>query len=173
MSFDWKKTLGTVAPGIATMLGGPLAGTATNALLSFFGLDPKAPDIDEQLKQAVQAMTPAQMIELKKVENDLIIQLKKADIDIFKAEVTDRTSAREQNKNSITPSVLTYLLVVCAGTIVYFVMTSDMQGVDKTLIGTVIGYVFSELKQATGYWLGSSFGSSQKNDAIQTALGKK
>jgi len=173
MSFDWKKTLGTVAPGIATMLGGPLAGTATNALMSFFGIDAGAVDVDDQIQQAVQAMTPAQMIELKRVENELLVQLKKADIDIFSAEVSDRVSAREQHKISWTPSILTYLLILCAGIIVYFVMTNSLEGVqnaDKGLVGTVIGYVFSELKQATGYWLGSSFGSSQKNYTIQGAL---
>lgn len=29
MSFDWKETIGAVAPIIATALGGPLAGVAT------------------------------------------------------------------------------------------------------------------------------------------------
>jgi len=175
MSFDWKKTLGTVAPGIATMLGGPLAGTATNALISFFGIDAGSADVETQIQQAVQAMTPAQMIELKKVENDLIVQLKKADIEIFKTETANQASAREQHKTSWTPAILTYLLVLCAGIIVYFVMTNSLglvQNADKGLVGTVVGYVFSELKQATGYWLGSSFGSSQKNDTIQDALNK-
>jgi hypothetical protein len=172
MDFDWKKTLSTIAPGLATMLGGPLAGTATTALISFFGLDTKAPNIETQIQDAIQAMTPAQMIELKKVENELIIELKKADIDVFKAEVEDRSSARTSHKDNLTPAILTYLLIICAGSIIYFVFTSQMDGIDKTLVGAVVGYVFGELKQATGYWLGSSFGSSQKNAVIETALNK-
>ena len=31
-NFDWKATLGAVAPMIATGLGGPMAGLATKAL---------------------------------------------------------------------------------------------------------------------------------------------
>lgn len=170
MSFDWKGTIGKVAPGIATMLGGPLAGMATNALCDMFGIKSDAPDAEAQIERAVRDMTPDQAIKMREVENNLKIQLKKIDVDIFEAEVSDRKSARVSHAKAYTPSVLTYLLVVCAGIIVYFVFTSGFDGVDKTLVGTVIGYVFSELKQATSFWLGSSFGSREKTNGLVNGM---
>jgi hypothetical protein len=35
---DWRKTLGTVAPAIATALGGPLAGVAVGMAAKALGL---------------------------------------------------------------------------------------------------------------------------------------
>ena len=86
---DWKKTLSTVAPGLATMLGGPLAGMATTALMRYFGIESTGdPAQDETLlAQKVVGMTPADAIELKKIEANLAVELKKADIDIYKIEV--------------------------------------------------------------------------------------
>ena len=170
MSFDWKKTIGSVAPGIATMLGGPLAGMATSSLCKMFGIDATATDVEAQLATAVQKMTPEQAVEMKKVENNLIIELKKADVDIFKSEVDDKKSARKEHKDSYTPAILTYILVGGAIMLAYFVVTSSFAGMDKTLVGAVVGYVFSEVKQATSFWLGSSFGSQQKNAIMSDKL---
>jgi len=171
MSFDWKGTIGKVAPGIATMLGGPLAGMATNALCEMFDIEPTRTDVDTQLADAVAKMTPEQAIKMREVENNLKVQLKKIDVDIFEAEVSDRKSAREQHKNARTPSILTYLIVICAGIIVYCVFTDTMPATaDKTLVGAVIGYIFSELKQATGFWLGSSFGSRDRTDKLVNGI---
>ena len=172
MSFDWKKAVGTVAPGVANMLGGPLAGMATNALLDMFGIDPGSPAAKDQLQTAVANMTPADAIRMKEIEANLKIELKKVGVDIFKTEVKDRKSARTVHKDSVTPAVLTYLLAACAGVIVFFVFTTNLQGVDKTLVGTVIGYIFSELKQATGFWLGSSFGGRQRSQNMSDEIVK-
>lgn len=166
MSFDWKKTVGKVAPGIATLLGGPLAGMATTALCEMFGIDSKASNAEAQLEQAVKSMTPEQAIQMRKIDNDLTIKLKEAEVDIFRSEVSDKQSARGAHKDSFMPAILTVALAALAMTLVYFVMTSSMANVDKTLVGTVIGYVFSELKQATQYWFGSSFGSQKKTEAL-------
>lgn len=50
MSFDWKQLVGSVAPTIATALGGPLAGMATKAIASAIGCDEA--DVEEVLKDA-------------------------------------------------------------------------------------------------------------------------
>ena len=44
MDFDWKSVVGTVAPTIATALGGPLAGVAVSSLAAAFGLSSDADD---------------------------------------------------------------------------------------------------------------------------------
>ena len=42
MNFNLKAALGSIAPTLATMLGGPLAGTAVTALEGALGLAPGA-----------------------------------------------------------------------------------------------------------------------------------
>ncbi|WP_285907673.1 hypothetical protein [Pseudodesulfovibrio pelocollis] len=170
MGFDWKGMLGKIVPGVAGMLGGPLASMAMSTLCGFFGIEPEAEDAEAQLASAVKLMTPEQVIALKQVEADLAVKLKKADVDIFQAEVKDRDSARKHHKGSMFPSLLTAGLFGLAAMLVWLVMTSSLESVDKTLLGTVIGYVFSELKQATSYWLGSSKGSQDKTEAMADSM---
>ena len=38
MNFNFKTAIGSIAPALATMLGGPLAGTAVTALEGALGL---------------------------------------------------------------------------------------------------------------------------------------
>lgn len=166
MSFDWKKTIGSVVPGIASMLGGPLAGTATSALLGFFDIDAKATDSDAQLEQAIQAMTPAQMVELKKVENNLKIELKKADIDIFKTEVDDRKSARKMNigNKDFTPSILSALIVIAWGVISYIIFSATSELHNANIITRSMGTLDAALMAVLYFYFGSSAGSRKKDE---------
>jgi len=162
---NWKKTIGAIAPVIGTALGGPFGGLAGTVLGKVLGVDD--PTDDAALGDAVkQAMAdPDLVIKLKTAEIEFKAKLKELGVRESEIYAEDRASARDMQKanKSVVPGTLTFLLVAIAGVLVYFVMTSDMTNVDKTLVGTVIGYVFSELKQATSFWFGSSKGSQDKN----------
>jgi hypothetical protein len=165
MSFDWKKTIGSVVPGIASMLGGPLAGTATSALLGFFDIDSTSNDADIQLEQAIKAMTPAQMVELKKVENKLKIDLKKADINMFKTEVDDRKSARKMNTDNkdFTPSILAALIVGAWGVISYIIFTATSELSNANIVVRSMGTLDAALMAVLYFYFGSSAGSRKKD----------
>ena len=60
---DALGALAQVAPTIATMIGGPLAGTAVSALESVFGLNPTGDKI--AALQAVSTATPDQLLALR------------------------------------------------------------------------------------------------------------
>ena len=53
---DWKSIVGTVAPAIATALGGPLAGLGVSAIGKALGLGDGASK--EDVAQAVLKATP-------------------------------------------------------------------------------------------------------------------
>lgn len=53
MSFDWKAVVGTVAPGLAGLLAGPLAGVGVKALCSAFGMS--SDSTEEDLAARVQS----------------------------------------------------------------------------------------------------------------------
>ena len=58
MSFDLKTAIGSIAPTLATMLSGPLAGAAVSALVGAFGLGPSAGADDITKVMQGGTMTP-------------------------------------------------------------------------------------------------------------------
>lgn len=170
MIFDWKALIGKAAPGIATLLGGPFAGVAVTALCGVFDIDAQAADVESQLANAIKAMTPDQVIQMKKVDNELTAKFKEADVEIFTEEVSDRKSARDAHKDSWVPAALTLLLVILCGILVYFVCKASIPEENKVVMGTIVGYSFGQLNQATQYWFGSTFGSQKKTDMMSNQI---
>lgn len=173
MAFDWKSTVNTIAPGIATALGGPLAGLATKALLSVFGLDEGSSDQD--IAKAIQGATPDQLLALKKAEEDFQVQMKTLDIDLERISAGDRDSARkrEMELRDWVPGVLGVLTVLG-----YFVVLTLMawglvsQTVTKSEAFLImLGGLIAMTKDIYGYFFGSSVGSARKDDTIK-ALSK-
>jgi len=97
---DLLKTFGpllsSVAPSIATALGGPLAGMGVKALSkAFFGNENST---EEDLQSALSTASPDQLSQLKKVDNDFKVQMKSLDIDLERISADDRASARNMQK---------------------------------------------------------------------------
>jgi hypothetical protein len=69
----------TIAPTVASMLGGPLAGTAVSALEGLFGITPAAgASVDDRaaaVAPAIAAATPDQVLALKKADYDFQVQM--------------------------------------------------------------------------------------------------
>lgn len=66
------KFLENIAPESATLIGGPFAGVVVSGLEKIFGISNSTPD---QLTNALQNVTPDQVIQIQKMNNDLKIQL--------------------------------------------------------------------------------------------------
>src|SRR4051812_20689269 len=90
---NWKDVIGTVAPGIATALSGPLAGLAIATVGKVFGLDSAT---TEQVAQAVSGATSADLLKLKGAELDFQRQMKELDVDLVRISAADRDSARQR-----------------------------------------------------------------------------
>ena len=107
---DFVDILKTVAPGIATALGGPLAGLAVSAIGKALNLSDATQDT---IKAAVAGATPEDMLKLKEAEQDFQVQMKKLDIDLVQIAAGDRDSARKMQiaNKAWTPAVLSWLIV--------------------------------------------------------------
>ena len=92
MDFNWKSIVGTVAPALATALGGPLAGMATAAIAKACGLGDGASQ--EDVMAAVQNMTPEQLAALKQAEFEFKSRMKELDVDLVRIAAADRDSAK-------------------------------------------------------------------------------
>lgn len=80
MTIDWKKIVGTVAPVLATALGGPLAGMATKAVATaVLGRDDAT---EAEIAAAVANASPEQLLALRKADADFAMRMKELDIDL-------------------------------------------------------------------------------------------
>ena len=102
----------TVAPSIASAVGGPLAGMATKAISE--ALLGKPDGTEQELLQAVDRATPDQLLALKRAEQTFAVQMRELDIDLERIAVADRDSARnrEVKTRDWTPKVLAALITV-------------------------------------------------------------
>ena len=87
-----KNLVGTVAPTIGTALGGPMGGMAANMISEVLGCDPEP----KKIQKAMETASPEQLAQLKKVEADFEVQMKKLDIDLFALETADVQDARNK-----------------------------------------------------------------------------
>jgi len=150
------KLIENVAPTIATALGGPVAGMAVKALSS--ALLGHEGGSEDDITAALANATPDQITALKKIDADFKVQMKKLDIDLVKIAADDRASARDMaaNTHSYTPSVLSYVTVVCWAIIQYYLFTHIIDPSMRELIARVLGTLDGALMLVLSFWFGSS-----------------
>lgn len=163
MNLDWLKTL---APTIASALGGPLAGLAVSAISSAMGV---APDKVTDILQSGQ-MNGEQLVALKKAEMELKAKEDELGFKFTELEFKDRDSARareatvKDNTNKILAYTIVggFLLMVGATLLGY-------TEVETVLAGTLIGYLSAKCEQVLAYYFGSSKSSDRKTELLSQA----
>ncbi len=162
--------IGAVAPTIATALGTPLAGGAIKMVLSALGVE-----TEQQAMTAIQN-DPEALVKLKTAEMDYAKRMKELDIDVYKIDAADRSSARTMaDKTGIWPQVL--LTVLFTGGYFWLMslfFTSDLfEGLDdwaKGQVGILIGVMTTVVIQQMNFWFGSSKGSKDKTEKLGKAI---
>lgn len=167
---SWKSVVGSVAPTIATALGGPLSGMAVSALCKAFGLE--AGSSERDIERYVTEQPAAAIAQLKQAE----LEFKKLDVDFERIAAADRDSARNrqiQTKDK-APLLLGSLILAGFFAVVGYVLSGklNLSGEQGVLIGTIVGYASAKADQVVSFFFGSSSGSSQKN-AILAHMVKK
>jgi hypothetical protein len=156
-----------VAPGLATALGGPLAGAAVGMLADKLGLP------DKTVEAVTQALTsnPANLEKLKEME-----------LEFYKIDAQDRSSARTRevemakaDVHFITKNITSLLAIgILTGSmiialLVFFVDFPDSQ---ENILIFVLGSLFSIATQVVSYYFGSSQGSKDKTKDIEGLMKK-
>jgi hypothetical protein len=167
---DWKGIVGTVAPGIATALGGPLAGLAVKAIGSVFGLSEGASE--EDVMKAVQGATPADLLALKKADQEFTVQMRALDVDLEKIAESSRNSARDREKvvGGYANPILAGVIIAGFLVTVFMVLSGYVEGMKDpmttTTVGILIGYVSAKADQVVAYYFGSTAQSKSKDATI-------
>lgn len=157
----------TVAPSIASAVGGPLAGMATKAISE--ALLGKPDGTEAELLQAVERATPEQLLALKKAENDFAVQMRELDIDLERIANDDRNSARnrEVKTKDWTPRILAALITLgYFGALFYMLSNGLPQHGGSEAMLVMLGTLGTAWGGVVAYYFGSSAGSREKNDTI-------
>lgn len=169
--FDWKSIVGSVAPALATALGGPLAGVAVSAISS--SLLGKPNGTESEVAEAISVGGADALLKLKELDKSFALRMRELDIDLEKINQQDRASAREREAktgDSWTPRILAAVVVGGFLAMVYMVLAGYVEGLkDPTIVGivgTLIGYVSAKADQVVSYYFGSSSGSAAKTELL-------
>ncbi len=160
--------LATVAPTVASAFGGPLAGMATQKLISALGLSPDT--TKDQLETALLGATPEQLLAIKKAEQEFIVDMKKLEIDVVKLQVDDRKSAREREVNtgdSWTPRILAAAVMGLYIAVQLYLLNYVIDPTMKDFVLRSLGTLDAAVGLVLGYYFGSSVGSHQKDKHIE------
>jgi len=160
-----KSILRTVAPAIGTALGGPFGGMAAKAVSELLLGKPDA--TADELSAAIQNATPEQLAELKRIDNEFKINMRKLDVDLEKIHSDDRNSARQREMllRDNVPSLLAVLTMMAFfGYIGFVTFWTGPVIEDKSFINIAIGWLGGTASTVIAYYFGSSAGSDKMID---------
>jgi hypothetical protein len=156
---DWLKT---IAPTIATALGGPLAGLAIEAVSKAVGIDPK--DVQSTISEG--KLSADQIMLLKQAEVDMAARAQEMGLDFAKLNVEDRKSAREMQAEtrSYIPAILAISVTVGFFGILVGMMTETFKTSDALML--MLGSLGTAWTGIIAFYFGSSAGSQAKDDLL-------
>lgn len=164
-----KNIIGSAAPMIGTIIGGP-AGTAVGSLVaSALGVENTSAAIEQELRS-----NPDALVKLKQLEFENQVELKKIAFqhaalasDERKAEILDLQNARVNHKDHWMPSLLTICLsLMVAGMFAALFILETPKQFDQVVI-MITGAVLGAFGNSVSFWLGSSKGSADKSKLLK------
>ena len=163
---DWLKT---IAPTIATALGGPLAGLAIEAVSKAVGIDPK----DVQTTISEGKLTADQIMLLKQAEVQMSARAQEMGLDFAKLVAEDRKSAREMQAEtrSYIPAVLAVTVTMGFFGILIGMMTETFKTSDALML--MLGSLGTAWTGIIAFYFGSSAGSQAKDDLLHQSTPTK
>lgn len=188
------KTIGKVAFPFITMAaqaGGPYTAMAAQTVGKALGIDGgvKADPVEIENAMAKAVMNPEQQLALQKSEQDFQLQIQQltneriktaqefeAHLEEIAAKDRDSARNREIQVRDNTPKILAYGIVILALLVTVLIAYAFITGKPTTkdvllagLLGTIIGYIFAEVKTVYSYYFGSSAGSERKTELLAQA----
>lgn len=158
--------IGSVAPTIATALGGPVAGLAVKAISgALFGHDSATED---EIRTVLANPTGDQLAALKKIDADFAVQMKALDIDLERIAAGDRASARDMQKETKDwiPRALAVSVTVGFFAILLYMLIYGLPTTGNEALLLLLGALQTAWGGIIAFYFGSSSGSQQKDKMI-------
>lgn len=166
---NWLDTLKTLAPTVATALGGPLAGAAVSAIGGMLGIPEPT---QEKIAKAITGgqLTGEQVAQIRQLEMQYQNEEAERGFKYSELEFKDRDSARARdvatkdnvNRNLAYAVTSSFILVVGATLLGY-------AKIESVLAGTLVGYLSAKCEQILAYYFGSTSGSARKTELLASS----
>lgn len=174
MAFDWKALVRTVAPGIATALGGPLAGMATSAVSN--ALLGKPDGTEEEIAAAAAMAGPDALLKLKQEQNNFTLKLKELGIRSEEIAAGDRDSARKREtatgdhtaRNLAYIAIIGFFLVLLIELVIAISPDWVIDETTQRTLDVTTGVLFAWVLAVKDYYFGSSIGDVHKDRTIRS-----
>lgn len=182
MTFDLAKAVSAIAPTLATMLGGPLAGTAVTAITEALGM-PKGSDQGD-ITRVLQTgtMTPEQIGSIRAADQHHAEVLAQQQIDLAKlnaahqeamatTDAGDRDSARrrEMSVKDWIPGMLAIGITAGFFGILGFLLLYQPPVGSRDILNVMLGSLGTAWVSMVAYYFGSSAGSDRKTELLAKA----
>ncbi len=167
---DWKKIVQTVAPGLATALGGPMAGIAARGIATAL-LGPGDAD-QADIEQAILQASPEDLRKLKQAEHVFQSQMKELQVDLERLHADDRTNARERQARTgdLMPGFIAAAALLGFFGILTAMVFAELPTGAQAPLNVMLGALGSLVVAIGNYYFGSSAGSSAKNELIASLM---
>jgi len=159
---DWLKT---IAPTIATALGGPLGGLAYEAISKVLGISQD--DAKKMLDDG--KLTADQIASVQQAEIALKAKAQELNLDFEQLATADRASARQLQSatHSWIPPFLAVGITVGFFGILYALMSDRVTKSDELMI--MLGSLSTAWTGVIAFYFGSSAGSQRKDELIHNS----
>jgi hypothetical protein len=155
-----KNIIGAVAPTIGTALGGPMGSMAANMVADALGCEPTP----KKIEAAVQAATPEQLAELKKIDKDFEVRMKELDVDLYALETADIQDARGKFSKDWTSRIMGIAVVGGFMGYIFLVTLQPPEQNSEALINLVLGYLGGLASAVISFYFGASNSKDKDND---------
>ena len=156
---EWLKT---IAPTIATALGGPLAGMAVSAVAKAIGVSPdEVQDVISNGKLTAEQVASIQLAEL-----ELKKQAQSMNLDFAKLIAEDKQSARDMQiaTKSWIPALLAVFVTIGFFGILLGLMTEHFKTSDALML--MLGSLATAWTGVMAFYFGSSASSQAKTELL-------
>ncbi|WP_347852331.1 hypothetical protein [Planktomarina sp.] len=155
-----KNIIGAVAPTIGTALGGPMGSMAANMVADALGCEPTP----KKIEAAVQAATPEQLAELKKIDKDFEVRMKELDVDLYALETADIQDARGKFSKDWTSRIMGIAVVGGFMGYIFLVTLQPPEQNSEALINLVLGYLGGLASAVISFYFGASNTKGKDDD---------
>ena len=156
---EWLKT---VAPTIATALGGPLAGMAVSAVAKAIGVSP------DEVQDVISSgkLTAEQVASIQLAELELKKQAQSMNLDFAKLMAEDKKSARDMQiaTKSWIPALLAVFVTIGFFGILLGLMTEHFKTSDALML--MLGSLATAWTGVMAFYFGSSASSQAKTELL-------